>query len=144
MGSGKRLNSDTTGCFCDVDVGHTRETQRINGAVAQVAGFVYNSANGSWSGERVSDGHFATFGDTPPDVLGDEAGAEWTETLRHMEGMLGLEDDEDGLKAEGFKTLVDTLNGVEMSKLRQADATDHVFAKRSVVVKRLHVVGDFC
>lgn len=107
-------------------------------------GFTYDTDTGTWDGANVSDQHFSKFGNTPPDALGDVNMEEWTETLKHMEAMLGLDEDEDGKLADGLQTLMETLHGFELTKLQQSDTKDYPFEKRSVVAKWLHLIGNYC
>lgn len=114
----------------------------IDGAVAVAMGFNYNMADGTWTNEDVTDGHFKQFGNLPPDVLGDEFGASWTDTLKYLDEQVKA-DDEDGAKEEGLNVVIETLHGMEATKLQSADEYDHSFHKRVAVAKWLHLLGGF-
>lgn len=94
-----------------------------------------------WDGAGVSDGHFRLFGDVPPDVLGEEGTAEWSDTLKYLEGQLGLgkEEDSSGKQAAALETVVEAVHGFELTRIRRADEKDYAFRKREVVVKWLHL-----
>lgn len=114
----------------------------IDGAVAVAMGFNYNMTEGTWTNEDVTDDHFKQFGNLPPDVLGDEFSATWSDTLKYMDKQVKA-DDEDGAKEEGLNVVIETLHGMEATKLQSRDEYDHSFHKRVAVVKWLHLLGGF-
>eukprot|EP00177_Eucheuma_denticulatum_P001828 GFKZ01003266.1.p2 GENE.GFKZ01003266.1~~GFKZ01003266.1.p2 ORF type:complete len:107 (-),score=24.02 GFKZ01003266.1:192-512(-) len=105
-------------------------------------GFRYNAERRQWEGSEVEDAHFRGFGDRPPDVLGNEGGREYTETLSYLEKMLER-DDEDGKIAEGLDIVMETIHGVELYKVQREDKEDVAFHKRVVVAKWLHLYAGF-
>lgn len=106
-------------------------------------GFDYDRSTGVWSADDVTDEHFCQFGGTPPDVLGDETKSDWTDTLTYLHEKLGLANDDDGKLAESLNTLIETLHGVEMTRIQTADENDHSFHKRVAVAQWLHLKGGF-
>lgn len=115
----------------------------IDGAVAEAAGFRYDGASGKWDGAGVKDEHFRVFGNEVPDVLGDESVEVMTETLSYMEEQLWRDTEDEVELRASLEMLVETLHGVEMTRIQREDAGDHGFRKRAVVVKWLHVVGEY-
>lgn len=120
-----------------------RVPKLVDGAIAAAVGFRYDAANGVWDGREVEDEHFRQFGDSPPDILGDESSGEFTDTLRYLEKQLGLDDDETGELAKGLDMVIETLHGTELTEIQSKDENDHAFHKRVVVAKWLHLVGGF-
>lgn len=106
-------------------------------------GFEYDIQSGTWTGSDVTDAHFIKFGDSPPDILGDETSAQWTDSLLYLHKKLGLDDDDDGKIAAGLQVILETLHGVEMTRIQEKDDNDHAFKKRVAVVKWLHLLGGF-
>lgn len=117
--------------------------QLVNGTVAMSIGYRVDVQSMKWDGSDVTDPFFKQFGNDPPDILGNEDSADWTDCLKYMRAKLGLDDDETGKREEELNTVIDALHGVEMSKIQRADASDHSFAKRELVAKWLHVFGGF-
>lgn len=118
-------------------------SQLVDGAVAAAVGFRYDTASGRWDGKDVEDEHFRQFGNEPPDVLGAEQSPELTDTLKYLEKQLGLDDDETGELAKGLDMVIETLHGVELTKIQTNDEKDYAFHKRVVVAKWLHLKGGF-
>lgn len=106
-------------------------------------GFLYTMDDGTWDGSNVTDYHFKQFGNKPPDVLGNEAAPEWTETLTYLEKQLGLDDDIEGKLEAQLMVVLETLHGTELMRIQMSDESDHAFKKRATVAKWLHLLGGF-
>lgn len=117
--------------------------QLIDGAVAVAMGFQYNATNGTWDGSSVEDAHFKQYGDAPPDILGQEDSAQWTDTLKYLEKQLGLDKDVEGRLAASLQAVLETLHGVELTRIQMDDEKDHAFKKRAAIAKWLHLLGGF-
>lgn len=115
----------------------------IDGAVAVAMGFHYDKAQGTWDGSFVEDDHFKQFGDEPPDILGDENKPQWTESLKYLEKQVGIKREEQGNLEASLQLVLETLHGVEMTRIQMNDEGDHSFKKRATVAKWLHLLGGF-
>jgi len=115
--------------------------------VAVAMGYSFDEEARQWDASGVEDEHYKHFGSTPPDVLGDESKATQTATLAHLASQLCVDDDDDPVEKEkldeSLHVIIETLHGVEMTKIQLADQNDHQFHKRVVVVKWLHLRGGF-
>lgn len=120
----------------------TTHSQLIDGAVAVAMGFEYKNEDGTWNGEYVTDTYFKQFGNTPPDVLGEENDSRWTKTLVYLDSQVKC-GDHDGQKEEGLQVVIETLHGFEITKIQLNDENDHSFKKRVAVTKWLHLLGGF-
>lgn len=111
-------------------------TRVVSGMLAHIVGFKYDPFVGRWHSAKVKDEYFKAFGDTPPnDVIADD------DTIAHLEDR--LEDgDDDGVRAEGLEVVVETLHGMEMSKI-QRNSGDDEFRRRCVLAKFFHLHGGF-
>ena len=115
--------------------------QFVNGAVAMVAGFRYDEETGKWDNDGVKDTFIKAYGAEPPDVLGEEDCEEMTDVLKHLQSQLGIEDER---RAEELNTVIETLHGVELSRLQRKNVDSYrAFQKREIVAKWLHLHGSF-
>lgn len=126
----------------------------IDGAVAAAVGFRYDVISGTWDGSDVEEEYFKQFGNNPPNVLGDESVADYTETLKYLESQLAIDEEEGEVyeaeeneetesDEERLELIIETLHGTELAKIQMADKNNHSFHKRVVVVKWLHLRGGF-
>lgn len=107
-------------------------------------GFHYNKSQGTWDGSSVEDDHFKQFGDEPPDILGNENEARWTDSLRYLEKQIdSKKEEEQGDLEASLQIVLETLHGVELTQLQMKDEKDYSFKKRVTVAKWLHLLGGF-
>lgn len=106
-------------------------------------GYRYDVSTGLWDDSEVEDERFRMFNNQLPDILGDESKADMTSSLECLQETLQNDEESDEDIEDGLQVVVETLHGVELTKIQMEDPDDHAFRKRVIVAKWLHLFGGF-